>query len=126
MSTCPVLTLPVASPYLIGMTTKLRKIEIDAETADLLEARAASRGLSLAELLADLASNAQALPADLAGMRAQGEGPWSLESLKEDARHLAEFRGTRMGVPWDEAKAWLSSWGTPQELPRPESANGAP
>jgi hypothetical protein len=102
------------------MTAKRRSIEIDAETADLLEARAASRGLSLAELLADLASNAQALPADLAAMRAHGEGPWSQESLKEDARRLAEFRGTRMGVPWDDAKAWLASWGTPRELPRPK------
>jgi hypothetical protein len=102
------------------MTTKLRKIEVDAETADLLEARAASRGLSLAELLADLASNAQALPADLAAMRAHGEGPWSQDNLDEDARRLAEFQSTRVGVPWDDVRAWIASWGTSQELPRPK------
>lgn len=102
------------------MSGKLRNIEIDADTADLLEARAASRGLSLSDLLADLAANAQALPADLAALRANDEGPWSQENLDEDARRLAEFECTRMGVPWDEVKAWLASWGTAQELPRPK------
>jgi hypothetical protein len=102
------------------MNIKLRNIEVDAETADLLEARAAARGMSVAELLADIACNEEALPSDLAGLRAKGEGPWSAEVLKEDARRIAEFERTRMGVPWDEVKAWLESWGKPNELPPPK------
>jgi hypothetical protein len=102
------------------MSVKVRKIEVDAETADLLEARALARGMSVAELLADLAGNEQFLPADLARMRAEGEGPWSPEVLEEDARRLAEFERARMGVPWDEVKAWMESWGTSNEAPTPK------
>jgi predicted transcriptional regulator len=49
------------------------------------------------------------------------EGPWSPEALEEDARWLAEFERTRTGVPWDEVKAWMQSWGAPNELPIPRS-----
>jgi hypothetical protein len=103
------------------MNIKVRKIEVDVETADLLEARAAARGMSVAELLADIACNEEVLPADLAAMRTSGEGPWSPEVLEEDARRLAEFERTRMGAPWDEVKTWMQSWGTPNELPPPKS-----
>jgi hypothetical protein len=72
------------------MNEKLRSIEIDIETAELLEARAKARGMTVAEFLADVACNAEALPADLAQMRAKGEGPWSREALEEDAPRLAE------------------------------------
>jgi len=103
------------------MNIKVRKIEVDVETADLLEARATARGISVAELLADLACNEGVLPADLGAMRTSGEGAWSPEALEEDARRLAEFERTRMGAPWDEVKAWMQSWGTPNELPPPKS-----
>lgn len=53
-------------------------------------------------------------------MREKHEGPWSPEVLAEDARRLAEFNRTRSGVPWDEIKAWMQSWGTPSELPAPK------
>jgi hypothetical protein len=102
------------------MNVKVRKIEVDEETADLLEARAAARGMSVAELLADMACHEEVLPADLAEMRTRGEGPWSPEALEEDARRLAEFERTRMGVPWDEVKTWMQSWGGPNELPPPK------
>jgi hypothetical protein len=102
------------------MNVKVRKIEVDAETADLLEARATARGMSVAELLADIACNDEVLPAGLAEMRAKGEGPWSREVLEEDARRLIEFERTRMGVPWDEVKTWMESWGTRSELPTPK------
>ena len=85
------------------MSVKVRKIEVDAETADLLEARAAALGLSVADLLAEIAGNHNLLPDDLADMRATGEGPWSAEALAEDARRLADFEQTRIGVPWDES-----------------------
>jgi hypothetical protein len=102
------------------MSVELRKIEVDPATADLLEARARARGMSVAEFLADIACSGEALPADLADLRAKGEGPWSPEALDEDARRLAEFEHTRIGVPWDEVKAWMESWGTGNELSAPK------
>ena len=96
------------------------KIEVDARTADLLEARASARGMSIGDLVADLASDENLLPPALEAMRAAGEGPWSPEILAEDARRLAEFHSTREAVPWDDVKAWMLSWGTSQELPAPK------
>jgi hypothetical protein len=104
----------------LGLMAKLRTIEVDASTADLLEARAAARGVTVPQLLADIASNEGALPADLAQMRANGKGPWSAEALAEDADRLAAFERTREGVPWDEVKAWMESWGRPNEMPPPK------
>jgi hypothetical protein len=95
------------------------KIEIDAQTADLLKARATARGITVAELLADLAGNDNPLPPALEAMRTKGEGPWAPEILAEDARRLAEFSRTREGVPWNEVKAWMQSWGSQHELPAP-------
>jgi hypothetical protein len=105
------------------MSTKLRPIDVDARTAELLEARAAARGMTVSELLADIASNQEALPADLAQMRARGEGAWSPNVLEEDARRLREFERLRSGVPWEDVKAWMESWGTPDELPVPKPRN---
>jgi hypothetical protein len=48
------------------------------------------------------------------------EDPWSPEALEEDERRLAEFERTRMGVPWDDVKAWMQSRGKPNELPMPK------
>ena len=100
------------------MSAKLRTIEVDSRTADILEARAAARGMSVAYLLADLAG--ASLPPDLQAMADDGEGPWSADALAEDARRLAEFERTREGVPWGEVKAWMRSWGTANELPPPK------
>ena len=100
------------------MTVKRRKIEVDARTADVLEARAAARGQSVSELLADLVSD-ETSP-DLESMRSAGRGPWSPEVLAEDARRFADFQRSHEGVPWEEVKAWMKSWGTPNELPPPK------
>ena len=98
----------------------MRKIEVDAETAELLEARAAALGISVSALLAELAGNEPVLPPPLAHLRTNGEGPWVAGNrVADDARRLAEFERTRIGVPWDEARAWLESWGTPNALPPP-------
>jgi hypothetical protein len=101
------------------MNVKVRSIEVDVETADLLEARAAALGMTVPALVAELAGNESMLPPDLADMRANSEGPWSPAALEEDARRLAEFERTRLGVPWEEVRAWIESWGKPNELPRP-------
>ena len=38
---------------------------------------------------------------------------------EEDARRLEEFERTRMGVPWDEVKSRMETWGTDAERPPP-------
>ena len=102
------------------MNIKLRKIEVDVETAELLEARAAALGMSVSALVAELAGNESLLPPHLAALRIKGEGPWSPAAMAEDERRLAEFERTRSGVPWNEVKAWMESWGKPHELPTPK------
>jgi hypothetical protein len=102
------------------MSVKLRQIEVDGQTATLLEARAGERGMTVSELLAEIACELEALRVDLAELRDDREGPWSPEVLAEDARRLAEFERTREGVPWDEVKTWMRSWGTPNKLPMPK------
>lgn len=101
------------------MAAKTRKIEVDGETASLLEARAAARGISVAELLADIAGSAS-LPGNLAELRSRGEGPWSSTTSDEDTQRLAEFERTRIGVPWADVTAWMATWGTPHERPAPK------
>ncbi len=97
------------------MNVKIRNIAIDAATADRLEARARARGMSPVELLADFAAHEEPPLA----WSSPGHDPWSPEGLAEDARRLAEFEATRVGVPWDEMKAWMETWGTSAELPPP-------
>jgi predicted transcriptional regulator len=79
-----------------------RKIEISGETADLLEARAAALGISVAELMAAIVGHqpAPSPPAANGDARAADGGP-------VDPR-------------WREVKAWIDSWGKPNELPRPK------
>jgi hypothetical protein len=91
------------------MTANVRKIEVDVETAERLEARASARGLSVAELLSELALNETG----------STDSPWSPAAFQEDARRLDEFERTRMGVPWDEIRSWMETWGTDAERPPP-------
>jgi len=39
--------------------------------------------------------------------------------VAEDRRRYDEFKRTGLAVPFDEVKAWVASWGTTTELPRP-------
>jgi hypothetical protein len=39
--------------------------------------------------------------------------------ISEDRRRLDAFRQTRAAVPLDQVKAWVASWGSRDELPRP-------
>jgi hypothetical protein len=91
------------------MTANIRKIEVDAETAVRLEARASARGITVAELLSERAI----------GGPESADDPWSPAAFQEDARRLEEFDRTRMGVPWDEIRCWIETWGTDAELPPP-------
>ncbi|MCR4281718.1 MAG: hypothetical protein NUV72_01615, partial [Bauldia sp.] len=81
------------------MRSSSRKIEVATETAELLEARAAARGMSVADLIADLAG-AESLPAPFGDLRAAGRGPWANDVLAEDARRLAAFRQTGEAIPF--------------------------
>ena len=49
------------------------------------------------------------------------DNPWSPTAIDEDARRLAEFDRTRLGVPWDEIRSWMETWGTAAERPLPEA-----
>jgi Ribbon-helix-helix protein, copG family len=97
------------------MNVKVRNIEVDVETAERLEARAAARGMSVSELLTEIASGEDPASAYVGGIGAIDNNPWSPVAFEEDARRLAEFDRTRMGVPWDEIKSWMETWGTATE-----------
>lgn len=99
---------------------KLRNIEVDEHTADVLEARAQARGMSISDLVADLAETDGELPPWLKKMEDEGRGPWSPEILAEDAQRLAEYRRTGEGIPLEDVEAWVKSWGTAAELPPPK------
>ena len=101
------------------MNVKTRTIEIDAATAQALEVRAAELGTSVSELIANLVG--AALPIDMEEMRRSGHGPWAPSALAEDARRYEAFERTGEGVPWEEVRDWVRSWGKAQELPKPKS-----
>jgi hypothetical protein len=103
------------------MNSKMRTVEVDVATAQALEARAAELGTTVSELIADLVGANDVWPNDLEAMRRDGRGPWAPSALAEDARSYEAFERNGEGVPWDEVQAWVRSWGTPAELPKPRS-----
>ncbi len=86
-------------------------IEIPAPLAEEIRAAAEARGLSPEDYVR------QQLTADIA--RDRGAAAWDDDDVTEDLAALADFEKTGMGVPWDEVRAWMKSWGTANELPRP-------
>ena len=80
----------------------MRKIEVDETTAIVLERRAADRGLSVADLLAELAAEDPAV----------GE-----EDIAELDRRWAEAQLPGGTVPHEEVVDWLKTWGTPAYKP---------
>jgi predicted transcriptional regulator len=102
------------------MNKKVRSIEVDVKTAKRLDAMADDLGISVGELVAELAGESGALPKSLEKMRKAGRGPWSPSVLAEDARRAEAFGRTGEGVPWHEVRDWLRSWGTARELPMPK------
>jgi hypothetical protein len=101
------------------MDAKARPIEVTAAIADLLEARAAALGMSVSDLLAGIAGTPRTPPPDVAPIRAAagGVGPPPQVAL-EATPAAAEAERARMR--WGEVKAWIDSWGKPDELPRPK------
>ena len=85
-----------------------RTIEIDSETDTRLRELAAERGQDIAAVLAEAVALLDSV-IDIAG-----------PDTAEDLRRLEEFKRTRRAVPLDEVKAWVSSWGSDDELPRPQ------
>jgi hypothetical protein len=86
-----------------------RKIEINGETADLLEARAAALGISVAELMAAIVGNKPVVTPQATNGDAQAA-----------AGDTPAIKGDRFDARWGEVKAWIDSWGKPNELPRPK------
>jgi predicted transcriptional regulator len=85
-----------------------RTLEIDADTDARLREMATERGQEVAAVLAEAVALLDSV-VDL-------EGP----DIEEDRRRLDEFERTRLAIPLDEVKAWVASWGSADELPRPQ------
>jgi predicted transcriptional regulator len=86
-----------------------RTLDIDSATDARLTELAAERGQDVAAVLAE----AVALLDSVVDI--------SNPDIAEDCRRLEDFKRTRAAVPLHEVKAWVDSWGSDSELPRPES-----
>jgi predicted transcriptional regulator len=84
-----------------------RTIEIDAATDERLRTLARERGQDVAAVIAEAVAllDHSAVFDDL--------------GIEEDRRRIAEFERTGEAVPFEDVKAWMESWGTANELPRP-------
>jgi predicted transcriptional regulator len=85
-----------------------RALDIDADTDARLRELAAERGQDEAAVLAEAVALLDSV-VDIGS-----------PDIEEDRRRLREFQRTREAIPWDDVKAWMLSWGTPQELPAPK------
>jgi predicted transcriptional regulator len=85
-----------------------RTLEIDADTDARLREMATERGQEVAAVLAEAVALLDSI-VDLTGPH-----------IGEDSRRYDEFKGTRLAVPLDDVKAWVASWGSGDELPRPQ------
>jgi predicted transcriptional regulator len=85
-----------------------RTIEIDADTDARLREMAVERGQEVAAVLAEAVALLDSV-VDLAG-----------PDIAEDRRRYDDFQRSRLGVPLVDVKSWVASWGTANELPRPQ------
>jgi predicted transcriptional regulator len=85
-----------------------RTLEIDADTDARLREMAQERGQDVAAVLAEAIALLDSV-VDLSG-----------PDIGEDRLRFDNFRRTRLAVPLDDVKAWVSSWGSENELPRPQ------
>jgi predicted transcriptional regulator len=80
---------------------KTQTIEIDDNTAAALKQRAAERGVSVPELVAELVT-LETGPADA-----------STDDIAELDRRWKAFEGQAFVTPNDDVVRWLRTWGTP-------------
>jgi len=85
-----------------------RTLDIDAVTDARLRELAAERGQDEAAVLAEAVALLDSV-VDIGS-----------PDIAEDRRRLDEFKHTREAIPLHEVKAWVESWGTDKELPRPK------
>ena len=83
--------------------TATRTIELDADTADELESRAAMRGVTVGQMIADLVARAD--PA------AEAEEIAALD------RQWAEIEAGAPTAPHERVARWLETWGAPDFRP---------
>jgi len=78
----------------------MKTIEIDEQTAELLEARAAARGLSIGEVIAELVAFIDSGTSVEPGELAELEQQWKAIEAGEPT------------VPHEKVARWLETWGT--------------
>jgi predicted transcriptional regulator len=98
---------PGRGNYHYAMNIIRRTLEIDADTDARLTEMAAERGQDVAAVLAEAVA--------LLDSVVEPAGP----DIAEDRRRLDEFLHNRKAVPLTDAKAWVASWDTAEERPRP-------
>jgi len=84
-----------------------RTLDIDAGTDARLTEMAAERGQDVAVVLAEAVALLDSV-IDIAG-----------PDVTEDRRRLDAFRSNGQAVLLDDMKAWVASWDSTDELPRP-------
>ena len=87
------------------MTTKRPTVELDPDTDARLQALAKRRGQTPGDVVAT-------------AIELLDSGDEELD-IEEDLRRLREFERTGLAVPWEDVRAWIDSWGTPNERPAP-------
>ena len=82
-------------------------IEVDKQTADVLQTRAAELGVTVPELIAELAA-LESAPREA-----------DAEEIAELDRRVARATGGATQVPHERVVQWLRTWGTPRFRPWP-------
>jgi predicted transcriptional regulator len=85
-----------------------RTIEMDAETDARLREMAAERGQEVAAVLAEAVALLDSV-VDISG-----------PDVGEDRQRYDRFEDDQLAVPLEDVKAWVASWGTADELARPQ------
>lgn len=98
---------PTNGNYLDAMNIIRRTLEIDVGTDARLSEMAAERGQDIAAVLADAVA--------LLDSVVDPAGP----DVAEDRRRLDEYLKSSKAAPLNDVKAWVASWDTAEELPRP-------
>jgi predicted transcriptional regulator len=99
---------PAHQNYLHDMNVIRRTLELDSVTDARLREMAAERGQDVSAVLAEAVALLDSV-IDIGN-----------PDIAEDRRRLDDFRRARAAVPLHQVKAWVESWGSGDELPRPQ------